>query len=265
MFGVVTAILGLLGVVLMQDVRLKDKEDKKKEPDCSSVLKSMQVYMDKKRGHQVYNMITGGGVWMMFYTTFLYSLLWMQALIGEENEDGTVPDGLQDYQTVEDKFAGTMLMSLIFCILLAPVMGYLNDLAYNPYVDKTNLMVPVAFGAHGIFCTCVFYSGQDVSRGGSIALGFFMVVFTLCAVIAVFTNYTRNLPKDSYGTMLGVLASGSQLMAFFFILICKSVIHKHADPVDAEAPYGSLGPIGIMCYVDFIIAIAGSVIYCMSG
>lgn len=156
-------------------------------------------------------------------------------------------------------------MALIFCILLAPVMGYLNDLAYNPEKDKTNLMVPVSFGAHGIFSTCVFYGGKDVSRGGSIALGFFMVVFCLCAVIAVFTNYTRNIPKNAYGTMLGVLASGSQLMAFFFILICKGVIHKYSDAVDAEAPYGSLGPIGVMCYVDFIIAIAGGVIYCMAG
>jgi len=91
-----------------------------------------------------------------------------------------------------------------------------------------------------------------------------MVLLTLSATIAVFTNYARNLPRDARGTMLGVFACGSQLMAFFFIIMCKNIIATANNVLVPEAPFGALSPVGFMCYIDFLLAIFGAIVYCTS-
>jgi len=123
----------------------------------------MKDTLEKKVGHNVYGILAGGGVWCMFYATFLYTLLWMQAMIGQPDSDGEVPSEFENYETVEDYFASVMFNSMMFCVCLAPILGLVNDKMFDPKVDKENILVPITFLLHGIISTMVYYKARDTS------------------------------------------------------------------------------------------------------
>jgi hypothetical protein len=79
------------------------------------------------------------------------------------------------------------------------------------------------------------------------------------AALAVITNYARDLPADVRGTMMGVLAFGSQLLAAFYIMGTKAMIHATIE--DVEKDWETLVPYGIAAYIDFLLFIVGTVVY----
>lgn len=85
-----------------------------------------------------------------------------------------------------------------------PLLGFMND---NIGGD---LLVPIIFFTHGVFTCGIYYGGkEDYEVTLQFGLGFFTTLLSVSAAIAVLTNYTRDLPSDVRGTMLGVFAFGS--------------------------------------------------------
>jgi hypothetical protein len=55
--------------------------------------------LNEDLAHNLYSVLSMGGVWVMLYTTVLYSLLWMQSRIPNESSDV-----FDNYGTVEDRY-----------------------------------------------------------------------------------------------------------------------------------------------------------------
>jgi len=124
------------------------------------------------------------------------------------------------YASVEDRYIDIMAISMCVMFLLVPVLGYFNDSwGGNRLICGTFLM-------HGFFTAAIYYSQKEdgYNQQGVFGLVFFTVLLTISAAIAVLTNYAKDLPADVRGTMMGVLAFGSQFLAAFFILACKAMI-----------------------------------------
>jgi hypothetical protein len=148
-------------------------------------------------------------------------------------------------------------MGISFAIIffLTPALGYLNDKCGG------DILIPSTFFIHGIFTCAIYYGGkEDYSYEATFGLGFFTSLISVSAGLAVITNYARDLPADVRGTMMGVLAFGSQLFAAFFIIGCKAMIHATME--DDDKDWEVLVPYGITAYIDFFIFVVGAVVYC---
>jgi hypothetical protein len=197
----------------------------------------------------LYAILAMGGVWVMVYTSVLYSLIWMQSGIsGEESA------AFDSYASVENKYCEIMGVSFSILFFLTPALGIMNDKCGG------DLLIPATFFVHGMFTCAIYYGGkEDFDLQAAFGLGFFTSLLTVSAALAVITNYARDLPADVRGTMMGVLAFGSQLLAAFYIMGTKAMIH--ATIKDEEKDWETLVPYGIAAYIDFLLFIVGTVVY----
>lgn len=87
-YGGMVTILSVLGLVLIKEppqVRLVDpskNKHEKKEPEglchkIAYVLDRMCQYVHEDMTHNLYYILAMGGVWVMVYTTVLYSMIWL--------------------------------------------------------------------------------------------------------------------------------------------------------------------------------------------
>lgn len=196
------------------------------------------------------NTIFMGAVWIMVYTSVLYSMVYIQSLI-----DPLAGDHLKTWDAVEDKYLEIMGISMAILLLVTPILGYFND------KQGAENLIPVIFFAHAIFACSMYYGiGENPSTVRAFSLGFFLTLLTVSAAVAVLSNYARDLPADIRGTMMGFLALGSQLIAFVFIQTCKHLINLLNVASVSEG--GELTAYMAVACVDLVMVLIGSCMIC---
>jgi MFS-type transporter involved in bile tolerance (Atg22 family) len=204
--------------------------------------------------HYYDNAFLFGGVWVMLYTTVLYSMVYVQSLIHPE-----AGDKLKTWDAVEDRYLEIMGISMAILFFLTPILGLLND------KSGAERFIPGFFLLHAIFA-CAMWLGVSTTPtvGGAFTCGFFMILLTVSTAVAVLSNYARDLPSDIRGTSMGFLALASQLIAVIFIKVASALIGLkntfEVDPIVGRP--GNLTAYGLAALFDFIMVIIGVCMVC---
>lgn len=190
----------------------------------------------------------------MLYTTVLYSMVYVQSLIHPDNVDK-----LNSWDAVEDRYLEIMGISMAIVFVLTPGLGLIND------KSGAERFIPGFFLMHAIFAGSMWLGSSKIpSVGSAFTCGFFMILLTVSAAVAVLSNYARDLPSDIRGTSMGFLALASQLVAVIFIRVADALIGlKNVFTVaPIEDRTGNLTAYGLAALFDLIMVIIGICMVC---
>ena len=146
----------------------------------------------------------------MLYTTLTFSVLWMQNLI--PNEPFT------NYTAVKAEYIKIMAICTAVCFVVTPFFGYIND------KTASISLICSFFLAHEvvlIILICIMDDDYNSAVFGTLI--FLSLILTIATAISVMSHYTRKMPADVRGTMLGLLAFGSQFFVLIFLSIARGM------------------------------------------